>query len=495
MLYFRQILIMLVSLYTVRVVLNTLGAEDYGIYNVVAGVVAMFGFLSGSMAVASQRYFSFEIGQGDLEQLRRVFSLSLIIYILIALLVLLLAETVGLWFVSNKLLIPLERKIAALWIFQFSILSFLFTILGVPYMADIIAHEDMNIYAYVSIIESALKFLSAFLLLKFNISDKLKIYGLFICLSAITITAVYMIICMLRYKECRIRFYWDTSLVKELTSYTGWNLFGTFAGLFKNQGVNILLNQYFNPVIVATRGIALQVNGAVVSFSQNFSTALRPQIIKKYALKNEADMLNLVFQGAKITFLLMYIIILPLFFEMPYILSLWLNNPPEYSILFTRLTLIDALIESMSYTIMTATQATGKIKIYQAVVGGILLLNLPITWIALMSGGVAYTTMIIAIICAVVAFFARLLVLRRLITFPITEFFQKVIVPILFVVLFSVVVPVVLHIYLEYSLIRFILVSMISVFVTCILFYIIVFTKIEKKRIIELISNKIHRIN
>jgi O-antigen/teichoic acid export membrane protein len=485
---------MLVSVYPVRVVLNMLGAEDYGIYNVVAGVVTMFSFLTASMTTASQRYFSFEIGRGNFEQLKKIFSLSLTIYILIGVLVLLLAETVGLWFVTTKLMIPPDRRNSTLWVYQSSIVAFLFTIVTVPYIAVIIAHEDMNSYAYVSIIESALKFLSAFFLLRFNIFDKLKIYGLFICLSSVIITVVYMTICVIKYKECKIKFYWNTSLFKELTGYAGWNLFGAFASVFKNQGINILLNQFFSPVIVATRGIALQVNSAATSFSLNFSTALRPQIIKEYALKNETNMLNLVFQGAKVTFLLMYILILPLFMEMPYVLSLWLNNPPEYSVLFVRLALVDALIESVSYTIMTAAQATGKIKKYQLIVGGILLLNLPITWIVLIFNGPAYSAMIIAIICAIIALFARLLIIKHLIAFPATFFFIKIIVPIIFIILISLVVPAILLVYLRPSLFRFLLVGTTSIFTICICFYIIMLNKAEKKNIIHLIMTEISNI-
>jgi O-antigen/teichoic acid export membrane protein len=468
-----------------------MGAEDYGIYNVVAGMVTMFGFLSVSMMTASQRYFAFELGRGDLEQLKRIFSLSLTIYVFIVVLVLLLAETVGLWFVNNVLLIPPERKLAALWVYQFSIVSFLFTILVVPYMAAIIAHEDMNIYAYVSIVESVLKFLSALLLSKFNISDKLKIYGLFICLSTITITVVYMSVCMLKYKECKIRFHWNISLFKELTSYTGWNLFGAFAGVFKNQGINILLNQYFNPVIVAARGIALQVNGAVASFSQNFSTALRPQIIKEYALRNERDMLNLVFQGAKITFLLMYIITLPLFLEMPYILSLWLNNPPEYNILFTRLTLIDVLIESISYTIVTAAQATGKIKMYQSIVGGILLLNLPVSWMFLLFGYSANLVMYVAICISFTALIARILILKRLIKYSLVQFIKKVVVPVLGISLLSAILPMILCSILEQSVLRLFLVICVSTFFTCGFIYLIGLNNNERQMVKGIILHKL----
>lgn len=282
MLYFRQILIMLVSLYTVRVVLETLGAEDYGIYNVVAGVVTMFGFLSNSMAGASQRYLSFEIGRGDFERLKTIFSLSLTIFILIAVIIVLLAETVGLWFITNKLIIPSERRIVAYWVYQFSIISFVFTILTTPYMASIIAHEDMNIYAYVSIVEAMLKLGIVFVL---NIIpfDKLQIYGILLCITTFINTAIYRIICTAKYKECQFKIYWNNILFKDIIGYTGWTLLGVLADIFKKQAITILLNQMFNPLVVAARSIAFTITGAVNSFFNQFMMALRPQIVKSYA--------------------------------------------------------------------------------------------------------------------------------------------------------------------------------------------------------------------
>jgi O-antigen/teichoic acid export membrane protein len=378
MLYFRQILIMLVSLYTVRVVLNTLGAEDYGIYNVVAGVVTMFGFLSGSMATASQRYFAFELGREDYEQLQKTFSLSFLIYMLIAIVVLLLAETIGLWFVNNKLIIPQDRMGSARWIYQCSIISFIFTILTAPYMAAIIAHEDMNIYATVSIVEVVLKLGIVFLLSRIPI-DKLQLYGTLLCVVTIINTGIYRGVCKGKYQECRFQFYWNKALFKELISFTGLNLFGTIAWVFKNQILTILLNQFFSPLVVAARGIASTVNSAVASFSQNFSSALRPQIIKSYATDHKTELMLLVSFGSKITYFLMYLFILPLILELPAVFSLWIKNVPEYAVVFTRLILIDALIESISYPIASLLQATGKIRLYQSLAGGFMLLNLPVS--------------------------------------------------------------------------------------------------------------------
>jgi len=465
MLYFRQILIMLVSLYTVRVVLETLGVEDYGIYNVVAGIVTMFGFLSGSMAGASQRYFSFELGRGNFEQLKKVFSLSLLIYVMIGVLVLLLAETIGLWFVNSKLVIPLERMTPALWVYQFSIVSFLFTVLVSPYMAIIIAHEDMNIYAYVSIVEVLLKLGTVFML-RYIAWDKLTLYGLLMLAVAIINATIYRIICMKKYRECKFSFYWDKDLFKEIASYSGWNMFGASVGIFKNQLVNILLNQFFNPIVVAARTIAAQVDNAAMSFSQNFSTAIRPQIIKSYAAGEKEKMLSLMFRGSKGTYLLMYLFALPLALEMPAVLSLWLKNPPEYAVLFTRLMLVDVLITSLSYPIMTAAMATGKIMMYQSVVGGILLLNAPFSWIALQMGFPAYSVFIIAIGIAFISTVARLLILKRLINYSIRQFLKIILLPIFAISILSAILPAIVCYFFVQNILRLFLVigaSVISV--------------------------------
>jgi O-antigen/teichoic acid export membrane protein len=481
---------MLVSLYTVRVVLNTLGVEDYGIYNVVAGVVTMFGFLSGSMATASQRYFSFELGRGDFEQLKKVFSLSLFIYILIGIAILLLGETIGLWFVSNKLVIPLERKSAALWVYQFSIISFLFTMLTSPYMAMIIAYEDMNIYAYVSIGEALFKLGIVFLLQAIS-WDKLILYGILMLAVVVTITAIYRAICIKKYNACKFSFYWNKGLFKEIAGYSGWNMFGASAGIFKNQVVNIMLNQFFNPVVVAARSIAAMVDSAAVSLSQNFSTAIRPQIIKSYAAEQKEAMFSLVFRGAKGTYLLMYLFVLPLVLEMPIVLTLWLKNPPEYTVLFTRLMLFDVLINSLSYPIMAAAHATGKIRLYQAVVGGILLLNVPVVWIILFMGAPAYSAMIVAIILTFIACIMRLLILKVLIDYSIRQFLRMVILPICVISVVSAILPIILCYILPQNILRLFLVTGLSIMSVSVYSYSIGLNKEEQGKIKSIIRKYI----
>jgi O-antigen/teichoic acid export membrane protein len=492
MLYFRQILIMLVSLYTVRVVLETLGAEDYGIYNVVAGVVTMFGFLGASMSMATQRYLSFEIGRNDAKQLKNIFSLSFEIYVLIALVVLLLAETLGLWFFSAKLTIPLDRKTAALWVYHFSMLSFGVSLLTNPYMAAVIAHEDMRIYAYVSIIEAALK-LGIVFLLQAILLDKLQLYGILTFAVTFINTAVYRMICKKKYPECILRYYWNTGLFKEIASYTGWNLFISIAGTLKDQGNTILLNQFFNSVVVSARSIAVSVMDKASSFSNNFGISLYPQIIKNYAVGQKEDMFRLVFQGVKGTYILMYIVSLPLALEMPLVLSLWLKNVPEYTILFTRLTLIEILIASVNYPIVAIVRATGKTKLHALVVGIAIFINFPVSFMFLSGGMPPYSIMIVSICLTSVIFFARLLVVRHLASFPVRRFVVKVMFPLLLVSILSAIIPGTIVFVFRQNFLRLCAVTVVSIISVCGFMYLIGLNKTERQVVKNNIKAKLGR--
>lgn len=487
MLYFRQVLIMLVSLYSVRVVLNVLGVVDYGIYTVVAGMVTMFSFLSVAMSTASQRYFSFELGKGNDDQLRRTFKMSFTIYVIIAFIVVIFAETIGLWFVHNMLAIPADRIFAARFVYQMAVISFVFTILTSPYMAAIIAHEDMNIYAYVSIFESILKLGIVFLLSLINI-DKLIIYSILMTSTVIIVTATYRTICKTKYNECRAMLYWDPSLFKEMISFTGWNLFGASVNIFKIQAVNILLNQHFNPIVIASRGIATQVNSAVISFSQSFSTAVRPQIVKNFASGNMDEMRNLVYRSCKGTFFLMYLFILPLCLEINFVLQLWLKFPPRYVYIFTQLTLIDALIASASYPLIAVAQATGKVKLYQGVVAGILLLNMPLAYVSIIIGLPVESIFFVGILLTSIALIVRIVILGRLLYFPFKSVLNKVILPIGLSTCISYIIPAYLQTLFTESFLRFILITLISLLSVSVTGYFIMLSKDERFWIKEKIT-------
>ena len=376
MLYVRMILSMLVSLYTSRVVLNVLGIEDYGIYNVVGGTVIMFGFLNGAMSSATQRFLTYDIGQKNHIQLHKTFNAAQIIHIGIAILIVLIAETIGLWFISNKLNLPGVRLEAALWVYHCSVLSFTVTVIQAPYSALIIAREKMSVFAYLSIVDVLLK-LFVVLLLSYISFDKLEFYALLIFGVSVTVAALYRIYSRIHFEETKFLIVNDKSLYKRLASYSIWNLFGALSLVAKTQGVSIMLNIFFGVVVNSALGVANQVSGTVYSFVSNFQIASNPQIIKSYATDDKEYMNHLVIRTSKFSFILLFILTLPIIIEIEYILQLWLKLVPEYTVIFTILILIEVLIHSISGSLMAAVSATGNIRFYQLIIGSFSLLILP----------------------------------------------------------------------------------------------------------------------
>lgn len=471
---------MLVSLYTSRVVLNVLGVDDFGTYNVVGGVVTMFGFLNGAMASATQRFLSFELGRNDLVQLRKTFNAAQIVHIGIALLVFVLAETIGLWFLNNYLNIPSGRMEAARWIYHFSVLSFMITIIQVPYNAVIIARERMNVYAYVSILEVILKLLVVFMLSWISF-DKLKLYGVLLFVVTFIVAAIYRIYTLRHFDETRFVMVKEKELYKILISYSGWNLFGGVAAISKVQGVSIILNIFFGTVVNAAQGVANQVSGAINMFVSNFQMASNPQIIKSYASDDKEYMTNLVIRTSKFSFYLLFILTLPVMLEIEYILKLWLKLVPDYTAIFTILILINALIDTVSGPLMTALQATGKIKVYQSVVGILLILILPISYLFFRFGYPPKSTFIVSISIAIVAFVFRLLLTKKQIPeFSIRQFLQEIVIRNIPVILLSVLIPWLIRINMQVGFTRLMIVILSSLSVSIVAIYFMGLKKNEK---------------
>lgn len=370
-----------VSLYTSRVVLVVLGVEDFGIYGVVGGVVAMFSFLNSSMSGATSRFLTFEIGKNDFVKLSKTFSSALTIHIFIALFILLLGETVGLWFLESKLVIPDERMIAARWVFQFSLISAMISFIQVPYNASIISHERMNVYAYVEILNVFLK-LGIVYLLSTGDFDKLILYAfLVLCISIIT-ALIYRIYCLKHFEECKYIFNRDKKILYSMLSFSSWDLYGNLSVIARTQGVNILLNMFFGPLLNAANTVAIQVQGAVMAFASNIVTAVRPQIVKDYASGNIQHMTNLVMNASKYIYILLLVLSLPLILEMNFILNLWLKNVPDYAVIFCRFTLMFNFFATMSIVIVSAIHATGNIKRPSLINGSLYLLVIPVSYIA-----------------------------------------------------------------------------------------------------------------
>lgn len=421
LLYFRMLLTMAVTLYTSRVLLATLGIEDFGIYHLVGGLVTVLGFLHGAMSSATQRFLSFEIGKPGAAGLSNIFSMSMNIHLLIAGGIAVLGETVGLWFVTTKLTIPAERMAAAQWVYHLSLLAFLISVISVPYNAIIIAHERMSVFAWVSVIDVSLKLLIVFMLTWMGFDYLVTYAGLTLAVVVI-VAAIYKAYCHNAFLDSRFRFYWNGMLFKTMLSYTGWNMWGNAAAVLGGQGVNIILNIFFGPAVNAARAITLQVSGALNSFVQNLQVAVNPQIIKSYAVGDVGYMHKLVYYGAKYNFFLLLLLVLPVGIEVEALLRMWLTVVPEYTGTFVQLALIGILIDSVSAPLMTAAQATGKIRLYQTVVGGILLLNLPLSYVLLKAGYSPAGAFLVSIALSIASLVARLIIISPLVNLSIKKF-------------------------------------------------------------------------
>lgn len=442
MLYVRMLFGMLVSLYTSRVVLQALGVEDYGIYNVVGGVVAMFSLLSGSLSAAVSRFLTFELGRKDLDRLKKVFSSALCVHALLAFVVFILSETVGLWFLNYKMNIPADRMVAANWVFQFSIFSFLLGLFSVPYNASIVSHERMGIFAFVGIGDSILQLGIVLLIAYGGIPvDRLIFYAGLLVVKGFLFQLFYFYYCRRSFEECRFRLKLDKPLLKEMTGFAGWNFIGASSGLLRDQGGNILLNLFYGPALNAARGIANQVSGAIGAFVGNFMVALNPQITKSYAAAEYEYTFSLIFRGARFSFYLLLWLALPVLLNTQYILSFWLNVVPDHAIFFVQLVLVFSMCESVSNPLITVMLATGKIRNYQIIVGGLQMMNFPLSYLFLKMGFLPEVIVMIAIVLSLVCLGARLIMLRGMIQLPVARFLHKVCGKILLVTVLSVVLP------------------------------------------------------
>lgn len=435
-LYMRMFLTIVVNLYTVRFIWQVLGVDDYGIYNVVGGIVMMFSFLISAMVASSQRFLSFELGRKDEHRINKVFCISLTVHFMLAVVVLVLAESIGLWFLNNKLNIPAQRIYAANWVYQCSIIAFLVTIVSVPYNACIVAHEHMKIYGYFGVLEVLLKLVIVFLLI-FIGGDKLIVYSMLVLAVAVLMRVLYQIYCHRHFNECRFHRVSDRHLMRDMFSFAGWSFIGNLGFSVRDQGINIILNLFFNVAINASKGIAGQIGATINGFAANFQMALNPQITKRYASGDTEGMMNLVFQGCKYSVLLMTFIIVPLIVAAEQILTLWLGEVAPYTVGFLQLTLCMVLVESIINPITTALQATGHIRNFQIIISIIMLLNLPLSWFWLKLDANPYIVMIVCIIMSVIGVIARLMLLHGLVSYSYRRYFTEVILKIVPVVAIS----------------------------------------------------------
>ncbi len=486
-LYVRMFLIMGVTLYTSRVILSALGISDFGIYSIVGGIVAMFGFINGAMLSATQRYLSVDIGKGDLAQLNKTFNSTLSIHFFLAIVILLVGETLGLWYVNNKLEIPESRLYALNVVYQFSLFTLFLNIIQVPYNSLILARERMSIYAYVSIIEVILKLLVAFSLLYFE-SDKLILYSGLTFGIAVIIRVIYQVYCRRKFEETRFKFEIDWIYYKELLAYSGWNLFGNLSHVAKSQGLNLVLNLFFGTVMNTAYGLSLQVQSAVTQFLTSFQSALNPQIIQSYAAENKQRSLDLMFMGSRLSFVLMLILVSPLILNTEYVLGVWLGVYPEETISIVKLVLVAVLIDSISGSFMTGILASGKIKIYNIIIGTINIFIVPISYFLLKLGYSYSVIFFVLLLFSFFSFFLRVLFLNNILEVSFSDLFRKLLIRIVPLIIAVLGCGVVVYNFYRLSLAYFVLSSFLLVVVILVAAFFITLTTEERNKCLDFIK-------
>lgn len=482
-LYVRMLLVMLITLYTVRVVLKVLGVVDYGIYDVVAGVVTSMSFLSSVMSSATLRFYTYAMGENQIDRLKQIFSISINIFLIISCIVLVLGESLGLWFINTQLTIPIDRMVAVNWVYQFALFSFVVNMISVPFSTTIIAHENMKTYAMISIIQYVL-ILTLVLLLPFVTIDKLIGYGFLMFASYFIVTLIYIYVSRTNYDECHYEHLKNKKLYKDMLSYSGWTLFGTIAGVANNQGNNILLNIFFGPIVNAARSIAFQVSNALSVFSSNFFMAVRPPLIKNYAEGNMKETMRIFYFSNKFTYYLLFLICLPIMLETKYILNLWLHEITDQMIVFTQLTLIYTLILSLNNPITILIQATGNVKRYFIIVELCTLLSFPLSYLFFKLGFGAQSTFWIMIIVFLIAHILRLLVLKKEIDeFKIKDYLSKFAIQAITISFISLVLSYLVRDKIEYGIWQLLAVLLTSSFSIATLVYILGLDNNEKRLI------------
>ena len=449
LLYFRQIIILIIGLYTSRVILNTLGVTDYGLYNVVGGVVAMFGFITNAMGNATSRFITFSTGKDNLKDSEETFGTILTIYYIIAFAILLLGETIGLWFLYNYLVIPEERFAAALWVYHFSVIAAVMNVLYIPYNSLIIAHEKMTAFAYISILDALLKLIIVYLLV-ISSYDKLIVYAVLIFLVQCIDRFIYIYYCRRKFVESKSKAIYRPKLFQEILVFSGWTLNGNIAVMCYTQGINILLNMFFGPVVNAARGVATQVQTITLNFVSGFQTAVYPQITKSYAQGDMHRLYNLLHASCRYSYFLIFMLALPFIIKSQYVLELWLKIVPDYTVPFLSLILLFSMLRSITNPVNFAVQATGDIKKFQLIEGTLGLMILPLAYIQLKvfhSGPVS--VFVILVIVEFITIFVRIYIGVKKIKGSLSLYFLRVIRPIFITTIVGTSIPYVVSVLTE----------------------------------------------
>lgn len=493
LLYARMLFVMAINLYTSRVVLDALGVVDYGLYNVVGGIVMMFTFISTAMSNSTLRFITYSLGKYGSDRLMLVFNTSVFIHLTIAVLILILAETIGLWLLYNKMVIPEERFFAAQWVYQFSILSCMSSIIVVPYISLIKAHEKMSAFAFISVVDVVLRLFIAFVI-QWAGFDQLILYAfLLLCIHIMDI-ALYGFYCKRHFEESSFSFTIDNPLLKEMTGFAGWSLVGNLAWMGYTQGLNILLNMFFGPAVNAARGVAVQVQNAVKGFVTNFQTAINPQITKSYATGDLYRVRTLIFSGSKISYYLLLLFVVPLILEADTVLSLWLKEVPVHTVNFLRLILMVLLIEPLSNPIGIANNATGDIKRYQIIEGGLLLFIVPFSYILLKNGLSPETVFVVQFVISFFVQFVRILLVQYKLDIRLGDYCKDVLLPILVVTIVSSAPPFILCRVMHNGIFETTIVIVVAFASVAVSAYLVGLNKRERAFVMEKAKSVLHRV-
>lgn len=490
LLYFRMFITMGVGFYTSRVILNALGVTDFGIYNVVGGIVGSLSVLNGAMAGATQRWITIALGEGNVDKLKKVFSVGLTAQLIIGLIILLVIETIGLWYLYNYAVIPKERMASAFIVFQISTLTMFLTILNVPFNGAIIAHEKMSAFAFFSIFDVIMKLVICFALY-YTSSDKLILYSILLFVTYFINFSAIQIYSHKRFIEAKLKFGWDKKMYKEMWGLAFWTISGNVAYVGYTQGITLLINLFFGPAMNAAAGVANQATNIINQFSGNFQIALNPQITKNYAQGNYADMHKLMFRSAKFSYFLMLLFAIPLFYEASYLLKLWLGNVPEHSVGFMRIGLFVSMIMAVRNPLTTAAMANGKLRNYQFIVNGIILMVCPILYIIYKFGAIPESSFIVLLFIMILATLASAYMLRDMVFLNFKDFIKKVMTPIILYTPLSFIPPLFIYIFMQESFDRLLILTFISVISTIIIIYHLVLNKDERFYLSSFIKTKL----
>ncbi|WP_372752975.1 lipopolysaccharide biosynthesis protein [Mariniflexile sp.] len=492
LLYVRMLFTMGVGFYTSRIILDALGFVDYGIYNVVGGIVATLSVINGSMAGATQRWITIALGKGDLAYLKKVFAVGVTAQVLIAVIVFLIIETVGLWYLYNYAVIPEDRMNASFWVFQISTLTVILSILNVPFLGAIMAHEKMGAFAMFSFIDVIMKLVICYVLYV-TLLDKLIVYASLLALTVLFIFVIERAYCYKKFEEARFKLGWDKQILKEMWSLAFWSMSGNIAYIGYSQGVTLLINLFFGPAMNAAASIASQAGNIINQFSGNFQMAMNPQITKNYAKEQFKEMHDLVYRSAKFSYFLMLIFVVPLFFEANLLLNLWLKEVPAHSVYFMRLGLFISMFVAVRNPLVVSAQANGNLRKYQFVVMPILLLVTPVSYVILKLGGIPETTSYVMLVIMIAAVFASAYMLRDMIHLDFMDFVKRVMLKIFQVTIVAFSLPTLVYVFMEEGILRFLVLGTVATLSCVASIYKIGLTTSEQTFVVNMITSKIKK--